>query len=128
MDAAIRLRRDLRVVGDEHERRALHLAQLDGQLERRTAGGAVEVAGGFVGQQERGARRKRTGKRHALLLAAGELARVVAEALGEPDLPQHPPGARVGIGGWSYGGFMAAYALTHSKAFRVGIAGAGVYD
>ena len=35
---------------------------------------------------------------------------------------------RVGITGWSYGGFMAAYALTHSKAFRLGIAGAGVYD
>ena len=36
--------------------------------------------------------------------------------------------ARVGITGWSYGGFMTAYALTHSKAFKVGIAGAGVYD
>lgn len=36
--------------------------------------------------------------------------------------------SRVGISGWSYGGFMAAYALTHSAAFRVGIAGAGVYD
>ncbi len=36
--------------------------------------------------------------------------------------------ARVGITGWSYGGFMAAYALTHSKAFKLGVAGAGVYD
>ncbi|GAB4149756.1 MAG: S9 family peptidase [Planctomycetota bacterium] len=36
--------------------------------------------------------------------------------------------ARVAIDGWSYGGFMAAYALTHSKKFAVGIAGAGVYD
>ncbi|MFO0980983.1 MAG: S9 family peptidase [Planctomycetota bacterium] len=36
--------------------------------------------------------------------------------------------ARVGITGWSYGGFMTAFALTHSKAFRLGIAGAGVYD
>jgi dipeptidyl-peptidase-4 len=36
--------------------------------------------------------------------------------------------ARVGITGWSYGGFMTAFALTHSKAFKVGIAGAGVYD
>lgn len=35
---------------------------------------------------------------------------------------------RVGISGWSYGGTMAAYALTHSKAFSLGIAGAGVYD
>jgi dipeptidyl-peptidase-4 len=36
--------------------------------------------------------------------------------------------ARVGISGWSYGGFMTAFALTHSKAFKLGVAGAGVYD
>ncbi len=36
--------------------------------------------------------------------------------------------SRVGISGWSFGGFMAGYALTHSKLFTVGIAGAGVYD
>jgi dipeptidyl-peptidase-4 len=36
--------------------------------------------------------------------------------------------ARVGITGWSYGGFMTAFALTHSKKFKCGIAGAGVYD
>lgn len=35
---------------------------------------------------------------------------------------------RVGISGWSYGGFMAAYALTHSDRFALGVAGAGVYD
>jgi dipeptidyl-peptidase 4 len=35
---------------------------------------------------------------------------------------------RVGISGWSYGGFMTAYALTHSKLFKMGIAGAGVHD
>jgi dipeptidyl-peptidase-4 len=36
--------------------------------------------------------------------------------------------ARVAIAGWSFGGTMAAYALTHSGAFALGIAGAGVYD
>jgi dipeptidyl-peptidase-4 len=35
---------------------------------------------------------------------------------------------RIGIGGWSYGGFMAAYALTHSKSFAMGIVGAPVVD
>ena len=35
---------------------------------------------------------------------------------------------RIGIGGWSYGGFMAAYALTHRKSFAMGIAGAPVTD
>jgi dipeptidyl-peptidase-4 len=37
-------------------------------------------------------------------------------------------GNRVAIFGWSYGGFMVAYAMTHSKAFPVGISGAPVTD
>jgi len=37
-------------------------------------------------------------------------------------------GSRIGISGWSYGGFMTAYALTHSKSFKAGIAGAPVTD
>ena len=36
--------------------------------------------------------------------------------------------ARVGITGHSYGGFMTAFALTHSDKFALGIAGSGVYD
>ncbi len=35
---------------------------------------------------------------------------------------------RVGITGYSYGGFMSAFALTHSAKFALGIAGGGVYD
>ncbi|MFN3241201.1 MAG: DPP IV N-terminal domain-containing protein [Planctomycetota bacterium] len=35
---------------------------------------------------------------------------------------------KVAISGWSYGGFMSAYALTHSKKFALGLAGAGVHD
>jgi dipeptidyl-peptidase 4 len=37
-------------------------------------------------------------------------------------------GARIGIHGWSYGGFMTAYALTHSTSFAMGIAGGTVSD
>jgi dipeptidyl-peptidase-4 len=36
--------------------------------------------------------------------------------------------ARIGINGWSYGGFMVSYALTHSKTFAMGIAGGTVSD
>ena len=36
--------------------------------------------------------------------------------------------SRVGISGHSYGGFMAAYALTHSKTFSAGIASGPVTD
>lgn len=35
---------------------------------------------------------------------------------------------RVGLWGWSYGGYLTSYALTHSKLFRAGIAGAPVTD
>ena len=35
---------------------------------------------------------------------------------------------RIGIWGWSYGGFMTSYALTHSKLFKAGIAGGIVAD
>ena len=36
--------------------------------------------------------------------------------------------ARIGLSGYSYGGYMTAYALTHSTLFAAGIAGAPVTD
>ena len=35
---------------------------------------------------------------------------------------------RIGMFGWSYGGFMTSYAMTHSKSFKMGIAGGSVTD
>ncbi|HRV08046.1 MAG TPA: DPP IV N-terminal domain-containing protein [Acidobacteriota bacterium] len=35
---------------------------------------------------------------------------------------------RIGLWGWSYGGYLTAYALTHSTSFAAGIAGAPVTD
>ncbi|HLA96670.1 MAG TPA: prolyl oligopeptidase family serine peptidase, partial [Pyrinomonadaceae bacterium] len=35
---------------------------------------------------------------------------------------------RIGIWGWSYGGFMTTFAMTHSKSFKMGIAGGTVSD
>lgn len=37
-------------------------------------------------------------------------------------------GNRIMLNGWSYGGFMVSYALTHSKSFAAGIAGGSVTD
>jgi dipeptidyl-peptidase-4 len=36
--------------------------------------------------------------------------------------------SRIGLWGWSYGGYMTSYALTHSKTFKIGIAGGTVSD
>jgi dipeptidyl-peptidase 4 len=36
--------------------------------------------------------------------------------------------SRIGIHGWSYGGFVTSYALTHSQSFVMGIAGGTVSD
>ncbi len=43
---------------------------------------------------------------------------VVALGLADPD--------RVGIGGWSYGGFMTSWAITQTTRFKVAIMGAGL--
>jgi dipeptidyl-peptidase 4 len=37
-------------------------------------------------------------------------------------------GSRIGIWGWSFGGYMTTYALTHSKQWKMGIAGGTVAD
>ncbi len=37
-------------------------------------------------------------------------------------------GSRIGIDGWSFGGFMVTYALTHSQGFAMGIGGGNVTD
>jgi dipeptidyl-peptidase 4 len=45
-------------------------------------------------------------------------------------LKQQPyvDGSRIGLWGWSYGGYMTSYALTHSQSFKIGIIGAPVTD
>ena len=45
-------------------------------------------------------------------------------------LKQQPyiDGSKIALSGWSYGGFMTAYAMTHSKSFAAGIIGAPVTD
>ena len=37
-------------------------------------------------------------------------------------------GNRIGLWGWSYGGFMTSYALTHSQTFKMGISGGTLAD
>ena len=73
----------------DHDDRLLKLAieQLE-QLEDLAGGGAVEVAGRLVGHEQVGIGDDGPGDRHALLLAAGKLARIMVLALLQADDPQ----------------------------------------
>lgn len=45
---------------------------------------------------------------------------LVSKNIADPD--------RLGIGGWSYGGFMSAWAVTHTNRFKAAVIGAAVTD
>ena len=45
---------------------------------------------------------------------------LVSKSIADPD--------RLGIGGWSYGGFMSAWAVTHTNRFKAAVVGAAVTD
>lgn len=85
------------VVGHQHEGGAAFLVQFEQQVADALAGVAVEVAGGFVGEQHVRLGSEGPGNRHALLFAAGELARRVRQALAETDPLQQFGGAFAGV-------------------------------
>jgi hypothetical protein len=77
-------RRDLALVGDHEDRRALPV-QLVQQREDPLAGAAVEVAGRLVGEHDRRAAEQRPRDRHALALAARQRGRHLIGAVAEAD-------------------------------------------
>ena len=77
-----------RVVRDHHGRLAVDRDGVAQQVEHRGARGRVEVARRLVGEQHGRARDQRAGDRDALLLAAGQLGRLVVAALGQADAVQ----------------------------------------
>ncbi|MGE0706360.1 MAG: S9 family peptidase, partial [Vicinamibacterales bacterium] len=59
----------------------------------------------------------------------GELElRDIEDCLGWLKSQPYVDAERIGIHGWSYGGYMTSYALTHSRSFVMGIAGGTVSD
>jgi len=59
----------------------------------------------------------------------GELElRDIEDCLGWLKQQPYVDARRIGIEGWSYGGYMVSYALTHSQSFVMGIAGGPVTD
>ncbi|MCY1235436.1 hypothetical protein D9M72_480520 [compost metagenome] len=74
---------------DQHQRRAGVAVEREHQRDHRLAGGRVEAAGRLVGKQDVRARDERACQRHALLLAARQRARIVAQARIQADALQH---------------------------------------
>jgi hypothetical protein len=89
VDQAPGARGGLGVVRDHHDGLAEFAVQLVQQVQHLGGGGAVEVAGGLVGDDQRRVGHQCAGDGHALLLAAGELVGVVVGAVGQADHGQH---------------------------------------
>ena len=82
---AVAALRQREIVGDQHQRGAALRVPGEQELDDLAAGRLVEIAGRLVGDQDRRIRRERAGERDALLLAAGELGRIVVEPVAQAD-------------------------------------------
>jgi hypothetical protein len=86
------------LVGDHDDRRPA-LVQLLDQRHDLAAGGAVEVAGRLVGQDDRRPSDERAGDRDPLALPAREVGGARPEPVGEPDRGQRGGGQLAPLGG-----------------------------
>lgn len=83
LDNAFRLRRHLRIVGDDNHRMPL-IAQLMQDRHHLFTGMAVERTGWLIGEDHLSAVHQRAGNTHALLLTAGKLRRLIINTLRQP--------------------------------------------
>src|SRR5437762_14261732 len=92
VDGAMRVVRDVALVGDQDDRVALAVQLLE-QPHDLLPGGAVEVPGGLVGEQDGGAHDQGAGGGQPLPLAPGELVGFVVHAVAQVHHLQRPPRA-----------------------------------
>ena len=78
VDGAVGVVGDVLLVGDEDDRVAVAAWRRSKRRMISSPGGGVEVAGGLVGEQDRGLHHQGAGDGHALALAARELVGLVA--------------------------------------------------
>jgi hypothetical protein len=96
VDLALRRRGDARVVGDEHDRPTVRVQRAQ-DVEDVMAGLRVEVAGRLVGEDDRRVGDDGPGDGDPLLLAAGQLPRLVPEAVAEAEPLEGLAGARLAL-------------------------------
>src|ERR1700687_5936501 len=84
-DDAVEAMGEFEIVGRDQRGEALSADDLDEDRHDAGCGGVVEIAGRLVGEEDLRIVGERPDERDALLLAAREPRRSVAEALGEPD-------------------------------------------
>ena len=84
LDLAVEARRDVGVVGRDHEREAELLPERLDQVEHALAGVRVEVPGRLVAEQQLRALGERAGERDALGLTARELGRQASAFASRP--------------------------------------------
>ena len=92
VDAAARLRNDGEVVRNQHHAHVQLLIQADNQLHDLRLNRHVQRGRRFIGNQQVRTARQRNGNHHALPHTAGQLVRVLVEALfrrGNPHQTQH---------------------------------------
>ncbi len=93
-DDAVRMGGERGIVGHHHQRRAFATVEFEQQFENLLAGLAIEIAGGFIGEQDGRPGDESAGERDTLLFAARELDRIVVEAVRETYAGQQFAGAR----------------------------------
>ena len=84
---------EVEVVSDVDGRKSVTRMKIGEEINDAIAGGGIEVAGGLVGEEEAGAGDEGAGEGDALLLAAGEFAGAMGEAMGESDFVEGGGGA-----------------------------------
>src|SRR5688572_22939798 len=75
----------MRIMRDHDDRLSVIAIERLQQIENLVTGLAVEIASGFVAEEKRGVRYDRTGNADALLLSAGQLARIMLSAICKAD-------------------------------------------
>ena len=86
-------------MGNQHQRGPPLLVEVEQQVADALAGAAVQIAGGFVGEQQAGLGGEGAGNGDPLLLAAGQLPWVMTQALAQAD-PLQQFGGSLAAPGW----------------------------